>query len=151
MGIPFSIPFYRGSSRPRDRTPVSCIAGRFFTIWAISCACGCPKSQALSDFREATGTPGLESGVLGGLGSLQGWCQRQSLRQAESQRLQPELWGCTCNRPGGLTDRVFYRRMPGSSSISPSDRTRICIWWLPAVSSWAHSPLWAVSLSVRWG
>ena len=24
----------KGSSRPRDQTPVSCIAGRFFTSWA---------------------------------------------------------------------------------------------------------------------
>ena len=29
----FAIPFSRGSSRPRDWTQVSCIAGRFFTIW----------------------------------------------------------------------------------------------------------------------
>ena len=28
------IPFSRGSSQPRDRTQVSSIAGRFFTIWA---------------------------------------------------------------------------------------------------------------------
>ena len=28
------MPFSRGSSRPRDRTRVSCIAGRFFTISA---------------------------------------------------------------------------------------------------------------------
>ena len=28
-----AIPFSRGSSQPRDRTRVSCIAGRFFTIW----------------------------------------------------------------------------------------------------------------------
>ena len=28
-----AIPFFRGSSRPRDQTPVSCTAGRFFTIW----------------------------------------------------------------------------------------------------------------------
>ena len=28
-------PFSRGSSQPRDRTGVSCIAGRFFTNWAI--------------------------------------------------------------------------------------------------------------------
>ena len=28
------IPFSRESSQPRDRTWVSCIAGRFFTIWA---------------------------------------------------------------------------------------------------------------------
>ena len=26
--------FFRGSSQPRDRTQVSCIAGRFFTSWA---------------------------------------------------------------------------------------------------------------------
>ena len=30
-----AIPFSRGSSWPRDWTWVSCIAGRFFTIWAI--------------------------------------------------------------------------------------------------------------------
>ena len=29
------IPFFRGSSRPRDWTWVSCMAGRFFTIWAM--------------------------------------------------------------------------------------------------------------------
>ena len=29
-----AIPFSRGSSQPRDRTQVSCTAGRFFTIWA---------------------------------------------------------------------------------------------------------------------
>ena len=28
-------PFSRGTSRPRKKTGVSCIAGRFFTIWAI--------------------------------------------------------------------------------------------------------------------
>ena len=29
-----AIPFYRGSSRPRDQTRVSCIGSRFFTVWA---------------------------------------------------------------------------------------------------------------------
>ena len=29
------IPFSRGSSRPKDKTQVSSIAGRFFTVWAI--------------------------------------------------------------------------------------------------------------------
>ena len=29
-----AIPFSRGFSRPRDQSQVSCIAGRFFTIWA---------------------------------------------------------------------------------------------------------------------
>ena len=30
-----AIPFSRGSSPPRGRTQISCITGRFFTIWAI--------------------------------------------------------------------------------------------------------------------
>ena len=29
-----AIPFSRGSSQPRDQTQISCIAGRFFTVWA---------------------------------------------------------------------------------------------------------------------
>ena len=29
-----AMPFSRGSSQPRDRTQVSCIAGGFFTVWA---------------------------------------------------------------------------------------------------------------------
>ena len=35
-GIPewVDIPFSKGSSQPRDQTQVSCISGRFFTIWA---------------------------------------------------------------------------------------------------------------------
>ena len=31
-----AIAFSRSSSQPRDRTRVSCIAGRFFTVWATS-------------------------------------------------------------------------------------------------------------------
>ena len=34
------IPFHRGSSQRRDRIQVSCITGRFFTIW------GTPTSAA---------------------------------------------------------------------------------------------------------
>ena len=30
-----AFPFSRGSSQPRDRTQISCIAGRFFTNWDI--------------------------------------------------------------------------------------------------------------------
>ena len=33
-----AIPFSRGSSRPRDQTRVSCMTGRFFTIWAARLA-----------------------------------------------------------------------------------------------------------------
>ena len=34
-----AIPFSRGSSQPRDWTQVSCIAGRFFPVWAIKRPC----------------------------------------------------------------------------------------------------------------
>ena len=40
-----AIPFSRGSSQPRDWTWVSCIAGRFFTIWATR------EAQALGELR----------------------------------------------------------------------------------------------------
>ena len=40
------VPFFlsRGSSQPRDRTQVSCIAGGFFTIWATGEA---PKDRVV--------------------------------------------------------------------------------------------------------
>ena len=39
-------PFSRGSSQPRDQTQVSCIAGRFFTNWAIrEGPCSNPKKK----------------------------------------------------------------------------------------------------------
>ena len=34
-----AIPFSRGSSQPRDRARVSCIAGRFFTVWVTGKSC----------------------------------------------------------------------------------------------------------------
>ena len=34
-----AMPSFRGSSQPRDWTQVSCIAGRFFTIWATHNTC----------------------------------------------------------------------------------------------------------------
>ena len=39
------VSFSRGSSRPRDRTWVSCTAGRFFTIWATREAGVLPANQ----------------------------------------------------------------------------------------------------------
>ena len=43
-----AISFSRGSSQTRDRTLVSCIAGRHFTVWATRealCSNSCPLSQ----------------------------------------------------------------------------------------------------------
>ena len=41
-----AIPFSRGFSQPRDRTQVSCIAGRLFTVWATSGTSYFPDSQS---------------------------------------------------------------------------------------------------------
>ena len=41
-----AFPFSRGSSQPRDRTQVSCIAGRFFTSWATRDAHLCLKPSS---------------------------------------------------------------------------------------------------------
>ena len=47
-----AMPSSRGSSQPRDRTPVTRIAGRFFTIWATREALQAPswESQTNSTF-----------------------------------------------------------------------------------------------------
>ena len=43
-----AFPISRGSSQTRDRTQISCIAGRFFTSWAIREAHGYQFSSLLS-------------------------------------------------------------------------------------------------------
>ena len=47
-----AIAFSRGTSQPRDRTWVSCISGRFFTIWATRKAHGIFRSQIFQSIRE---------------------------------------------------------------------------------------------------
>ena len=85
--------------------------------WLLSpCARGCPKSQTLSDFGKAAGIPGPEPGVVGGLGSLQGWCQGPLCPVSRA----PGKWvvrgfsqscrGWTCNRRGALNRLRFLPR-----------------------------------------
>ena len=51
-----AIPFSRGSSQPRNQTEVSCIAGRFFTNWALMEAL-VSDIQHCSSVGEGNGTP----------------------------------------------------------------------------------------------
>ena len=44
-----AIPFSRRSSQPRDQTQVSCIAGRFFTVWATGKPSLYPKMGTIKD------------------------------------------------------------------------------------------------------
>ena len=45
-----AISYFRGSSGPRDWRPVSCIAGRFFTTWAIRECTEAPKTKYIHIF-----------------------------------------------------------------------------------------------------
>ena len=46
-----AIPFSKGSSRPRDGTQVSCIAGKFFTVWATREALLCSEELSIQKRR----------------------------------------------------------------------------------------------------
>ena len=76
-----AIPFSRASSRPRDWTRVSCVAGRFFTFWATSESESC---SVVSDSLWPHGlyspwnSPGQNTGV-GSLSFLQGIFPTQGL------------------------------------------------------------------------
>ena len=58
-----AIPFSRGSSPPRDQTQISCLAGRFSTIWATREASVCVRVrvcvclQGWKDWYEGVGRP----------------------------------------------------------------------------------------------
>ena len=68
-----TIPFSRGSYWPRDQTWVSCIAGRFFTIWATSSEICSVVSDSLwpHGLYSPWNSPGQNTGV-GSLSLLQG-------------------------------------------------------------------------------
>ena len=64
-----AVPFSRGFSQPRDQTQVSCITGRFFTIWATGKAQEywsklIPTPRDLSDPGIKSWSPALQAGSL---------------------------------------------------------------------------------------
>ena len=56
-----AVPFSRGSSQPKDRTQVSHIAGRFFTVWASREAQECKSGQPIASPADLP-DPGIEQG-----------------------------------------------------------------------------------------
>ena len=77
-----AIPFSRGTSQPRDRTVVSCIAGRFFTYRATGKSIvQTPASQQCAHKMKATACPSFPSFPLACVcmsPSSQPWGARQS-------------------------------------------------------------------------
>ena len=64
-----AVSFSRGPSRPRDRTQVSCVAGRFFTNRATREApmIVVPLPEAQNDFREGRNKAGMSRGLYAGV------------------------------------------------------------------------------------
>ena len=112
--------FYRGSSRPRDRTWVSCIAGRHFTIWAkiyLNLF-----QRILSIWRHRT--------ILGYMAPLT-WqwsiCFPDQLERQVLQLLIPTfLFGLWCSGRGERTLKriyvVFFRHLLRTSHMWQGDR-----------------------------
>ena len=90
--------FSRGSSRSRNRTGVSCIAGGFFTSWAILCPNLChnlPISGPAWSLIRGGGAGGAGEGLeplVSSPSSVRAPSSSQTSRQAE-QGLEPGLLG----------------------------------------------------------
>ena len=114
-----AISFSRGSSQPRDRTPVSCIPGRHFNLWATREVQYLEKAMAIHSSTLAWRIPWTEEpGRLQSMGSLRvghdwatslwlftfmhwrrQWQPTPTFLPGESQGqrslLGCHLWGCT--------------------------------------------------------
>ena len=101
-----AIPFSRRSSWPRDRTQVSCIAGRFFTVWAAREA---PKRNLfLPGFELGTfhvwGKHGNHYTTKTGLLCRDGWISQILEKHVEHRQANV----LSCLRPG-------FKNWPSSS------------------------------------
>ena len=111
-----AFPFSRGSSPPRDRTQVSCIAGRFFTSWAI----GKPKNtgvDSLSLLQRIFWTQESNQGLL--------HCRHASAAAAAAKSLQscPTLSNpMDCSPPGSSVHGTFQARVLEWVAIAFSGR-----------------------------
>ena len=80
-------PFSRGSSWPRNRMGVSCIAGRFFTNWAIQEA---PVDMNLSKLQDIVDDRGAWHAAIHGVTKswtlLSNWKAKQQQQRTESKR-----------------------------------------------------------------
>ena len=75
-----AIPLSRGSSRPRDGTQVSCIAGRFITIWATREAWLYKGNRKIQSFKR--NLPHLK------------FCQFKNIKKKKQTRKQPNQYVC---------------------------------------------------------
>ena len=113
-----------GSSRPRDRTWVSCIAGRFFfTIWATRTpriGVGCQRNQPYK-VRTLSPTPWHSSGEERGMGGesiIKGQQFNHSCLYNETWIKIHKLWFC---RASGLVNTWRRGRVIWSEQLVSTD------------------------------
>ena len=86
-----AISFSRGSFRPKDQIQVSCIANRFFTVWAFREAQDIPR-QYTKEQRHHFANKGLYKERYG-FSSRHVWMWKWAIKEAECQRIDIfELW-----------------------------------------------------------
>ena len=166
-----AIPFSRGSSGTRDRTSVSCITGRFFTIWATG-DCHFESSILWIHLTASLigGSVTLVTGVdwstnqeililvlsvwpwAGNISSpsMFSWCFRFSSGQrGRSWRRGRELlllWSCLSLSPRGSQSWL----VPGTSSLWPSFAVRSPQFWEPLDFGTMHSLVWTLNSGWPW-
>ena len=142
-----AIPFSRRSSWPRDPTWVSCIAGRFFTIWATRGARGHRESAANQEACWVIFSPRRTSKHT----SAPVWLHIHEYRLFHSRIARPSLprhpWGFLFHHPAPYLSRV------GSSKTSQWNATALPLTFLFVftISCLVDSSLWTCFLFlIRW-
>ena len=109
-----AIPFSRGSSQPRDRTQVSRIAGRCFTLWAIREA-RIPRRKLVSNWNPNSGT--FSQAQL----NTSSICTRKEMQFKSSLLSYTQRWVLPL-----LLTPIIQKTQPPAPSLCYSTPTLIC-------------------------
>ena len=149
-----AIPFSRGSSRPRDGTRVSCIAGTFFTIWASRIEA--TLSTEWFAWAVAFSTWGHVVGYTAWGHTMRPHCSHEDSRcclrwpclhaylhhtcevypgvgtdpTARGIHTMLSRWCCLCGSAYWRGNKSFVRSIPGLFISLPSVRGSHCLWGL---------------------
>ena len=134
-----AMPFSRGSSPPRDRTQVFCMAGRFFTIWATGKSLSHEVSFQPEHFRTAVQGNAMIKGSIMVTG--RSWT-----------RVQPHLCpGSSSAECGDVTEpqrRVMGRlgetAVPGTVGRTPGSMWLLFYFFISSWSLSNQNPAWEV-------
>ena len=116
-----AIPFLRGSFRPRYQTRVSCIAGRFFTIWATRGA-----KSLLKRLEEKCEKAGLKLNIQKTKIMTSGPIQFSSVQSLSRVRLFATPWLSAHQASLSITNSRSSPRLTSIESVMPSSHLILC-------------------------